>query len=433
MKDIFELLNDSKIDFDEYKEIELNDSQKEDIFNGVKTKINFKKNKKIKYKKFTAIASIFLVCSMVLLCNKNILAFAKHSMDSFIGLFNDGELSKYQNNISAECESSGIKITLKNFMLDSDSLYYNVDFDMSNFDYSQIVGDDKNIEIDKINIFSGSPSVITLDNYIFSSNTHRSLNQDENIAVIDKLDAIVNNSDPNVDYDDFNLFEILKNDTVRIKLDFQELHFDLDTEGLTEKEVNRMPITRKDTDIVKWYSNYSGTIKGNWEFEATVNISEIKSNLETYNIDKKYEFNHSGCNGYFTIDKLYKNEFYINIYGKLAIGEDKTDEEIQNVLLNIGINDLNDLRVEREIGIDYDKPFENDGLKYYKYNYKYNIHGVDIDDIKLNPSINFDSRYKTFEEKINPDIKNIQKFDSIRVSQGFYKNIQNALKNMLKK
>ena len=43
---IFELLNDSKIDFDEYKEIELNDSQKEDIFNGVKTKINFKKNNK---------------------------------------------------------------------------------------------------------------------------------------------------------------------------------------------------------------------------------------------------------------------------------------------------------------------------------------------------------------------------------------------------
>ena len=31
MKDIFELLNDSKVDFDKYEEVELNDSQKEDI------------------------------------------------------------------------------------------------------------------------------------------------------------------------------------------------------------------------------------------------------------------------------------------------------------------------------------------------------------------------------------------------------------------
>jgi len=37
MKDIFELLNDSKVDFDKYEEVELNDSQKEDIFNKAKT------------------------------------------------------------------------------------------------------------------------------------------------------------------------------------------------------------------------------------------------------------------------------------------------------------------------------------------------------------------------------------------------------------
>ena len=44
MKDIFELLNDSKVDFDKYEEVELNDCQKEEIFNRAKTKIYFKKN-----------------------------------------------------------------------------------------------------------------------------------------------------------------------------------------------------------------------------------------------------------------------------------------------------------------------------------------------------------------------------------------------------
>lgn len=433
MKDIFELLNDSKVDFDKYEEVELNDSQKEDIFNKAKTKIDLKKNNKKKYKKFTAVASIFLVCSLVLFCNENILAFAKHSMDGFIGLFSSGQLSKYQSDTSAECESSGIKIRLRDFVLDSDTVYYNVDFDMSDFDYSQIIGDDESIETDKIDIFTGSSTVITLDDHIFLLDKHGSLKEDGNIAVRDKLEAIVNNSAPNIDYDDFDLFDILEDDTVKIKLDFQELNFHLNTDGLTNKEINRMPITRENTDIVEWDSNYSGRIKGNWQFETTINTSQVKNNLKTYNINKKYEFKHSGYNGYFTIDRLFKNEYYINIQGKLAVGGDKTSEEIERVLLNIGINDLDDLRVERYIEKDYDEQFEKDGLTCYKYNYKYNVLGVDIDEIKLNPSINFDYKYETYEEKINSDTKNIQKFDSIRVNQGFFKNIQNTLKNMLKK
>ncbi|MDY2737239.1 DUF4179 domain-containing protein, partial [Intestinibacter sp.] len=220
MKDIFELLNDSKVDFDKYEEVELNDSQKEDIFNKAKTKIDFKKNNKKKYKKFTAVASIFIVCSLVLFCNENILAFAKHSMDGFIGLFSSGQLSKYQSDTSAECESSGIKIRLRDFVLDSDTVYYNVDFDMSDFDYSQIIGDDESIETDKIDIFTGSSTVITLDDHIFLLDKHGSLKEDGNIAVRDKLEAIVNNSAPNIDYDDFDLFDILEDDTVKIKLDF---------------------------------------------------------------------------------------------------------------------------------------------------------------------------------------------------------------------
>lgn len=430
MKDIFELLNDSKIDFDKYEEVELNDSQKEEIFNKAKTKIDFKKNNKKKYKKFTAVASIFLVCSLVLFCNENIFAFAKYSMGNFIGLFNSGELSKYQNNTTVECESSGIKIVLSNFMLDTDTIYYNVDFDMSDFDYSQIVGDDKSIEIDKIDVSTGSPDVITLDNYIFDTNADgRFKNEYGNISITNRLDSILNNTNPDIDSDDFDLFDILEGDNVKIKLDFEELDFDLNTDGLTNKELNRMPITRKNTDIVKWNSNYSGVIKGNWQFETTINISELKSNLQTYNIDKKYEFDHSGYNGYFTIDKLYKNEFYIDIQGELAIGGDKASEEIEKVLLDIGINDLNNLSVERDIDINY-KKLLNDGYSYYKYNYKYNVYGVDIDKIKLNPSIDFNSRYGTYGEKVEPDV---QKYDSIDVNQGFFRNIQNTLKNMLKK
>ena len=333
MKDIFELLNDSKIDFDKYEEVELNDSQKEEIFNKAKTKIDFKKNNKKKYKKFTAVASIFLVCSLVLFCNENIFAFAKYSMGNFIGLFNSGELSKYQNNTTVECESSGIKIVLSNFMLDTDTIYYNVDFDMSDFDYSQIVGDDKSIEIDKIDVSTGSPDVITLDNYIFDTNADgRFKNEYGNISITNRLDSILNNTNPDIDSDDFDLFDILEGDNVKIKLDFEELDFDLNTDGLTNKELNRMPITRKNTDIVKWNSNYSGVIKGNWQFETTINISELKSNLQTYNIDKKYEFDHSGYNGYFTIDKLYKNEFYIDIQGELAIGGDKDSQDRKSVV-----------------------------------------------------------------------------------------------------
>ncbi|MGN1033404.1 MAG: DUF4179 domain-containing protein [Intestinibacter sp.] len=430
MKDIFELLNDSKIDFDKYEEIELDDSQKEEIFNRTKTKIDLKKNKKKKYKKFTAVASIFLVCSLVLFCNENILAFAKHSMNSFIGLFNSGGFSKYQNNTSVECESSGIKITLSNFMLDTDTVYYNVDFDMSDFDYSQIVGNDESIEIDKIDIFTGSPDVIALDNYIFDiDGDGRFKNEDEKISITNRLDSIVNNTNLDIDSDDFDLFDILEGGNVKIKLDFQELDFDLNTDGLTNEELNRIPITRKNTDIVKWNSNYSGVIKGNWQFETTINISDLKNNLEIYNIDKKYEFDHSGYNGYFTIDKLYKNEFYIDIKGELVIRGDKTSEEIEKVFLSIGINDLNNLSVESDIDINY-KKLLNDGYSYYKYNYKYNVYGVDIDKIKLNPSVDFNSRYRTFESGLKPDV---QKYDSINVNQGFFKNIQNTLKNMLKK
>lgn len=433
MKDIFELLNDSKIDFDKYEEVELNDSQKEGIFNKAKKRIDFKKNKKIKYKKFTAVASIFIVCSVILFCNKNVLAFAKHSMDNFIGLFNSGQLSKYQSDTSSECASNGVKMTLSDFMLDTDSIYYTVDIDMSNFDYSQIVGDDKSIDTDKINIFVGCPENIKLDNYIFDSSSNSSFrkneNTNENISVVNKLETIINNTNSDIDSDDFDLFDILENDTVKIKLNFEELDFHLNTNGLTDKEVNRMPITRENTDIVKWNSNYSGVIKGNWQFETTINISELKNNLEIYNIDKKYEFDHSGHNGYFTVDKLYKNEFYINIRGQIAIDKDKTNEEIYKILLNIGINDLDDLTVERDINLDYSKIFA-DGIGYYKYNYKYNVYGVDIDDIKLNPSIDFNSRNGIYGEKIQPDV---QKYDSISVNQGFFKNIQSTLKNMLKK
>ena len=85
--------------------------------------------------------------------------------------------------------------------------------------------------------------------------------------------------------------------------------------------------------------------------------------------------------------------------------------------------------MERDIDINY-KKLLNDGYSYYKYNYKYNVYGVDIDKIKLNPSIDFNSRYGTYGEKVEPDV---QKYDSIDVNQGFFRNIQNTLKNMLKK
>lgn len=123
MKDWLELLNDTKIDLDEYKEETLNDIEKATLKNNLKKSI--RKNKTNKYRK--AIIASAVIVSIILSTNLKVIAdkleklISRNPTESFQN-YNKTKLDEYKNIIDKSVTDNGVTITINEFIFDYDNI-----------------------------------------------------------------------------------------------------------------------------------------------------------------------------------------------------------------------------------------------------------------------------------------------------------------------
>lgn len=130
MKDKFDILNDVKIDIDEYKEIKFDNN--DEFKSKMKSKL---RNKKYPYKKSIAIASMALILGGGFLFTDKGWAQIKHlwyTIDEVLNMKNE-EIEGYKYNINKTVEDKDIKVTFKNIMLDNDNIVIDLNIDDTKF------------------------------------------------------------------------------------------------------------------------------------------------------------------------------------------------------------------------------------------------------------------------------------------------------------
>lgn len=130
-EEINDILNDVKIDVDEYKEVKFDNN--DEIKKRMKSKI---KKRKSSYKKVIVAASLTVVLGGGILCNETVWANVQkmwYTLQSVLDL-KSNEVTNYKYEINKSVASKNIKVTYKNLMIYDGNLIVEVDVDDSKFD-----------------------------------------------------------------------------------------------------------------------------------------------------------------------------------------------------------------------------------------------------------------------------------------------------------
>ncbi|MFF5997091.1 DUF4179 domain-containing protein [Lysinibacillus sp. KU-BSD001] len=135
MKELFEKLNDEKINFEEFEEHPLTTIEKKTIKKRIKKKLN--RRRSIPVKTFSAVASFALVS--IIAVNSNFalanIPIVGEKLEAFV-YSRDGALTDFKTIIGDSVEDNGVKVTLNEVILDEGQLLISSTF------HTNLKGDD---------------------------------------------------------------------------------------------------------------------------------------------------------------------------------------------------------------------------------------------------------------------------------------------------
>ena len=278
MIDKYKILNNEKIQFDRYAEVKTDNEKMKNI---MKSKI--KSRKQVNKKLIVASVSAILVLGSVALTNERTWAYINRLVNS-IEYFLDkdsGEFDKYKFEGNQSLEKDGLILNLGDVMLDDRQLIVSLGIDYSNFDLEKngFNKDDFLPDLPLITIgdmsFPGQGGAINQRNV-------RGEDKKEILYIVN-LTSIDTDGDGLVDTD----FDILKN--------------------LEENKDYNLKIEFKDFDIGEsktepgmWLSKEFGT----WEFNTTLNTSNISNDTEIIEINKAIDINEGNLKCKLKIDDI---------------------------------------------------------------------------------------------------------------------------------
>ena len=139
MKNDYELLNEVKVDFDKYEDIELNELEKKKMKNRLKAKINVKKKST---KKIIIAASILLIIGGISINTLPVQAAIEglsNKLEQFFGVSENKEYNEYKKVIGTSIEDKKIIFTLNEVLIKKDKAIINVKVDTRNFKKNQVI------------------------------------------------------------------------------------------------------------------------------------------------------------------------------------------------------------------------------------------------------------------------------------------------------
>lgn len=268
-KDIFDMLNDSDINLDDYEREELNDIEK------MKMKKFAKKSCKKKGKSnFVKVAGVCAVLGGGLLITpfgQNVLAsvdLPTYELEYL--LRRDKEFVDYKTVVKQSVSDNGVTIKLNEVILDEELFRVSSTIKIENEE--------------KEYSFASGDGIVYINGKKVSGGGGGSLEEIEKNTFISMYDHHVN----------LYKIDLSKPLDVKIKIRDVYIHEDKDSEVQENEKVN----------------SERESIKGNWDFEFTVDPSEIIGDTKIVQTDLKIE----GEEGYFTIDKFTGNKIGEKLY-----------------------------------------------------------------------------------------------------------------------
>lgn len=286
-KNIYDILNDTNFDIEDYKREELSDIEKKKI----KNKFKKSKKKKFNFKKFGSIAVAILLTVGVLSqtnLGKNVYAAAESKLSEItysIGyvLNIERDIEKYSNVINKTIENNNVEIRLTDVVIDKDELIFSTITDIgtpsdaNSFEYDVFVNGKK---LKALAIGGGT------------STTSGRLPIDTHIAKFKDTDVDIK--------EDLDIKIVLRN-------------------------LKSYTLGNSKEDIIE------NSIKGKWEFEFRANGRALTAN--TYSLPLEYSFNIS--------EKNYKlEEFRYNPVNQKIYGTAQDEYEFSHIITLMGYDDL---------------------------------------------------------------------------------------------
>lgn len=278
--------------FDEFENIEVPEEVDVFIKNGVKKAEKIKKKRKTQ-KIVVAAATLVLCCGV--LVNDNTWALVDSitkKIEDYLGADND-EFEEYKTGVEQSASDHNVTMTLKEVMLEDGEFILNM-----NLDFSKIkLGKGESIinympQIKEVYIDGKKflPSSVMQE---FGNSESESI---DNIKKKDNIDFLTRLQIDSVEGDSNGANNVLenldKNKDYNVKIVF----------GKIEKMAGNID------------DSTGESIKGNWEFNFTVNAKEMKKKTKVYNVDKEIEIKEKNKTTLLKFKELRISPIYARLY-----------------------------------------------------------------------------------------------------------------------
>lgn len=315
MKEKFDIFNDMKIDEDKFDKVTLTQDEKDNMKS--RMKISVRKGK-MAHKKLTTVASVGLIAlGCIVFTSETTWAYIENigrQIEEFLKK-DDNEFKGYKVFVNQEAINNGIKITLKELMLDDGQMILSLNLDTKGFDYSIL---DEGLNKKNTIIDLNMPTIIVNDMVYpgtlctFDIRTNKDGSEDilirsalnmvdtNNDGLADKEYPILENIDPKVDYD----IRVLFNDFTYRKLTagnntsiggasgvVQGIKLEDDESSKEETNFNQGDDEKVEYDV-------------DWEFREKINGSKIMENIDVYEVNKDIKIDYKNYDGVLTVESI---------------------------------------------------------------------------------------------------------------------------------
>ncbi|MDI0267047.1 DUF4179 domain-containing protein [Clostridioides difficile] len=281
MKDKFDLFNETNINIEEYDDIVLSSEEKEEMKKRMKSKVKY--NKSNNFKRYALVGGLSVVIlGTSAFTNETTLAYMQHIGKQIEYFFNKDteELKPYKNIVDSVVTDKGISITLNEIMLGEGELFLNISVDDSKLDKDALGLKKENgfLGIDDIKIKVGDMNFVSVSG---PSTSEKNKDGTTNMVMTCKLDNLDKDGDGKSDVENFDLLKNVDlNKDYDISISINKVEYELNKSIKTSKEIEIGNMGGVEGE------HLNGYLSGNWEFNTSINGSNIAKDTRIYNVDK---------------------------------------------------------------------------------------------------------------------------------------------------
>ncbi len=281
MRDKFDLFNETNIEIEEYDDIILSSEEKDEMKKRMKSKIQY--NKSNNFKRYALVGGLSVVIlGTSAFANETTLAYMQHIGKQIEYFFNKDteELKPYKNIVNDVATDKGISINLNEIMLGDGELLLNISVDDSKLDKDALglKKDGGFLGIDDIKIKIGDMNFVSITG---PSTLERNKDGTASMVMTCKLDNLDKDGDGKSDVENFDLLKSIDlNKDYDIKIGINKVEYELNKDIKTSKEIEIGNMGGVEGE------HLNGYLSGNWEFNTSINGSNIAKDTRIYDVDK---------------------------------------------------------------------------------------------------------------------------------------------------